>query len=73
MKDEFYIVDRIEGQYVIIENSQGKVSNLDCKFIIGNFSEGSVLVNDGVNFVEDRRLTNERKEYIDRLTKDMWK
>ena len=67
-----YIVDRIEGDYVILEGEQGNLFNVKESDIIANVKEGDILYKkDNIYFIDDE-LTKRRKEEIDKLMKGLW-
>ena len=73
MNKKKYIVDRIEGNYVILEDDEGKLCNVDKKGMIGNLKEGCVLYKKDNFYYIDDEATRLRKEEIDQLMKGLWK
>lgn len=71
--NEKYIIDRVEGNYAIIENENGIMSKIPIENIKGNFKEGDILINKEEYFEIDRSFTLNRKKQIDDNTKNMWK
>ena len=68
---EKYIIDRVEGNYVIIEN--GDIDKIFIKNITGDFKEGDILINiDNKYFKVDKKSTEIRRKQIDNKMKDMW-
>ena len=67
-----YILDRIEGNFVIFEENDGKTINVHKEKIKGNLKEGYVFTKDGEYFMLNEVLTKARKDKIDRLIKDIW-
>lgn len=68
-----YIVDRFEGNFVLCENDRGEFINIKRKKLPQNTKEGDVLVQKGDSFVIDIEETKKRKEYIEKLAKELWK
>ncbi|MDO5516634.1 MAG: DUF3006 domain-containing protein [Clostridium sp.] len=73
MEKGAYIVDRIEGDYTILETYDGFIKEIKSNNIQGCFKEGDVLLMDGEFFKVSEELTKERREKIENLMKDMWK
>lgn len=70
--NNIYIIDRIEGNYVVTEDEKGKISNIPIEKIKGNFKECDILVKESDYFRIDKELTEERKKEIEHITKNMW-
>ncbi|WP_294377524.1 DUF3006 domain-containing protein [uncultured Clostridium sp.] len=68
-----FIIDRIEGDFVVVEAEDEKMVNILKDNIVGSFKEGDVLEREGDFFKVNSELTKKRKEEIERMTKDMWK
>lgn len=71
--NEKYIIDRIEGKYVILEKENGDMCEIFIENIEGNFNEGDILVKEGQSFKVNEEFTKLRKEKINNIMKDMWK
>ena len=72
MEENKYIVDRIEENYVVLENGKDNVFNVKKSDIIGNIKEGDIVyIKDNLYFI-DERATKVRKEEIDNLMKGLW-
>lgn len=67
-----FIVDRIEGSFVVAEADDGTMVDIPENKIIGGFKEGDVLFKEGEFFKVDNELTKKRKEEIERIMKNMW-
>ena len=67
------IVDRIEGHFIVCEDENEKILELNKDDVIGDVKEGDVLVKgkDG-KFFSDKALTMKRKKEIEDLMKGMW-
>lgn len=72
MKRKEYIVDRIEGNYVILEDKEGKLFNVKKNDIIGMVKEGHILYKKDSLYYIDNEATKLRKEEIDNLMKGLW-
>lgn len=72
MEGNKYIVDRIEENYVVLENGKDNVFNVKKSDIIGNIKEGDIVyIKDNLYFI-DEKATKVRKEEIDNLMKGLW-
>ena len=70
--DEKYIIDRIEGNYTIIEKENGDMYKISIENIKGNFNEGDILIKKGEYFEIDKKFTINRKNEINDTMKNMW-
>ena len=70
--DEKYIIDRIEGNYAIIEKENGDMYKISIENIKGDFKDGDVLINKGEYFEIDKKFTLNRKNEINDSMKNMW-
>ncbi|OVE67316.1 hypothetical protein CCS79_14440 [Clostridium diolis] len=70
---EKYIIDRVEGNYVIIEKENGDIDKISIRNVTGDFKEGDILINiDNKYFKLDKKSTEIRKKQIHNKMKDMW-
>lgn len=69
---ERYIIDRVEGDFAIIEKENGDMYKISIENIKGNFEEGDILVNKDEYFEIDESFTLNRKKHINDLTKNIW-
>jgi hypothetical protein len=68
----FGIIDRFEGNFVIVELYDGKVISISKSKIPEDAKEGDVLsIRDCI--IIDYEQTKKRKSIIDDLSDDMWK
>ncbi|MDV4151489.1 DUF3006 domain-containing protein [Clostridium sp. AL.422] len=72
MNDKEYVVDRIEGNYVILEDNEGKIFNAEKKYINGIAKEGDILYKKDNLYYIDNEASKQRKEEIDQLMKGLW-
>jgi hypothetical protein len=70
--DEKYIIDRIEGNYALIEKENGDMYKISIENIKGDFKDGDVLINKGEYFEIDKKFTLNRKNEINNSMKNMW-
>ncbi len=70
--DEKYIIDRVEGNYAIIEKENGDMYKISIENIKGNFNEGDILIARGEYFEIDKKFTLNRKNEIKDSMKNMW-
>lgn len=69
---EIFIVDRFEGEYVVVETPQKEVINIKKSLVDNDVKEGDCLIKVGDNFIIDIEETKKRKEEISNLMKGMW-
>lgn len=69
---KIYIVDRLEGNIVVCETEDGKMSNISLEAVKGNPKEGDVLVLNNSEYQIDIEMTLKRKKEIEDLMKGMW-
>lgn len=72
MNDNKFIVDRIEGNIVILEKNNGDIINIDLSCIDEIPSESDVLVKIDNIYKIDKEATLKRKNHISKLMKGMW-
>lgn len=69
---EYFIVDRIEGENIIIESQSGEIIIITKDDTGGIINESDVLVKEGNKFVVNYEETEKRKVNIKNLMKGMW-
>lgn len=67
-----YIIDRIEGKYVICEDENRKTVNIDISNISGIVKSGKVILRVENGYYVDEEATTSREEEIKKLMKGMW-
>ena len=72
MGREFYIVDRIEGESIVLESYGGEIIIIEYKKINKLPNEGDVLVKNNDFFYIDEEETINRKEKIKSMMKGIW-
>lgn len=70
--EEIYIVDRIEGDYIVIEDNQSNIININKNEFSENINEGDVLIKIDNKYTVDKDKTNFRKENINKILKSLW-
>ena len=68
----FYIVDRIEGSIIVVEDQDGNIVNLNKKKVNGQIKEGDSLREENKKFFIDIEKTKDREIKIEKLMKGMW-
>lgn len=63
-----WIVDRIEGDYAVVEFEDGKTADIPLISLPENIREGTVI-----NVSADKSETEKRRENIDNLAKKLFK
>lgn len=66
------IIDRFEGKFAVCEDENKKLINIKKEDIPKEAKEGDVLVLVEHRYVIDYTNTENRKKYIEVLTKDLW-
>lgn len=69
---EYFIVDRIEGEKIIIESQSGEIIIITKDDTRGTIKESDVLVKEDNKFVVNYEETEKRKVNIKNLMKGMW-
>lgn len=72
MDEKGYIVDRIEGNYVILEGKEGNIFNVRKSDIMGDVKEGDILYIKNNIYYIDEKATKLRKGEVDNLMKGLW-
>ena len=67
------IIDRFEGDYVVCEKEDGIMIDIEKDKICKDAKEGDILLVTENEITIDERATRNRKEEIEKLTKDLWK
>ncbi|KAK8899773.1 hypothetical protein M9Y10_002095 [Tritrichomonas musculus] len=68
------IIDRIEGDIIVIEVDGEKMQDISKNCIIGPFKEGDILVKDENGKLKvDAELTKKRIEEVQKKYKKLWK
>lgn len=69
---EYFIVDRIEGENIIIESPNGELITISKNSVSDKIRESDVLIKEGNIFVVDYKETEDRKNRIRNIMKGMW-
>lgn len=72
MKKEAFIVDRIEGDIIVIEDFNEQILHIDKNQVDKLPKEGDVLTKENGIYTIDNEATAERKNKIRDLMKGMW-
>ncbi|MBQ6820741.1 MAG: DUF3006 domain-containing protein [Clostridium sp.] len=72
MMPDIYIVDRIEENYIVLEDGKGKIINVESKYVIGLAKEGHILYKKENLYYIDEEGTRKREEEIKNLMKGLW-
>ena len=70
--EEKYIIDRIEGNYAIVEKENGDMYKIFIENIKGNINEGDILIKKSEYFEIDKIFTLNRKNQVKNSMKNMW-
>ncbi|MFX0549840.1 DUF3006 domain-containing protein [Hathewaya histolytica] len=66
------ILDRFEGNYAVVEITEGKTIDIPKDIIPKDAREGTIL-NLEINVTIDEKDTSNRKKEIEKLMDDLWK
>ena len=73
MKESHFIVDRIEGRSLVLQNRNAEIIIIDKTNVEDEVSEGDILVKiSKKRYIVNREETDKRKTKIDNLMKGMW-
>ncbi|MBE6048480.1 MAG: DUF3006 domain-containing protein [Clostridium sp.] len=70
--DKLYIIDRFEGNYIILETPDGNMINVSKNEVIGKVNEGDCLIYKDNYFLLDEEKTKIRRQQIAEKMKGMW-
>ena len=74
MKKDQFIVDRIEGRSLVLQNRNYEMIIIDRTNVDDEVNEGDVLIKiDKNKYIVSKEETKKRNIKIDNLTKGMWK
>lgn len=66
------IIDRFEGNFAVCEDENKNIVNIKKEVIPKDAKEGDILVLKENKYIVDYIKTENRKKYIESLTKDLW-
>ena len=73
MKESHFIVDRIEGRSLVLQNRNAEIIIIDKTNVEDEVREGDILVKVHKNrYIVNKEETENRKTEIDNLMKGMW-
>lgn len=73
MKESQFIVDRIEGRSLVLQNRNAEIIIIDKKNVEDEVQEGDILLKVSKNkYVVNKNETDNRKTEINNLMKGMW-
>ena len=73
MKESNFIVDRIEGRSLVLQNRNAEIIIIDKTNVEDEAREGDILVKVHKNrYIVNKEETDHRKTEIDNLMKGMW-
>ena len=73
MKESNFIVDRIEGRSLVLQNRTAEIIIIDKTNVEDEVREGDILVKVHKNrYIVNKEETDNRKTEIDNLMKGMW-
>ena len=66
------IIERFEGNFAVCEDENKNIINIKKEEIPEDAKEGDILVLEKNKYIVDYTETQNRKKYIQELTKDLW-
>ena len=66
------IIDRYEGRYAVCEKDDQEMVNIQILNLPINSKVGDILNIENDEILSDIKSTNDRKKYIEKITKDLW-
>ena len=72
MKNNMFIIDRLENNSVVLEDDCGDILTIDKSLIEGEIKEGNIVIKESGLFNVDIKATIDRKNKINALMKGMW-
>lgn len=72
MEKRKYVIDRFEENYVVLEDLEGSIFNIEKRYIDNEAKEGDILYKKDNFYYIDNEATRLRKEEIDKLMKGLW-
>ena len=73
MKESHFIVDRIEGRSLVLQNRNAEIIIIDKTNVEDEVREGDILVKvHKKRYIVNKEETDNRKTEIDNLMKGMW-
>ena len=72
MKYEKFIVNRIENNFVVLEDYKGEIILIDINLFNKKPKDGDIVIKYNNLFYVDYNYTREREEKINSLMKGMW-
>lgn len=70
--DKYFIVDRFEEGYAVLETPEGEMITVNKDLIEEGVKVGDSLIKSGDNYKIDMEATIERKNKISNLMKGLW-
>ena len=67
-----YVVDRIENNYIVLEDKDLNFINIKKEEVLEDVREGDILIKVNNKYIIDYNKTKNRKEYINKKIKNLW-
>ena len=72
MIENEYVVDRIENNYIVLEDKDLNFINIKKEEVLEDVREGDILIKVNNKYIIDYNKTKNRKEYINKKIKNLW-
>lgn len=69
---EYYVVDRIEGEIIVLETFEGKMIKVNKSEVNSTIKEGDILFKDNKVYFFDEEATKKRRKIIKNISNDIW-
>lgn len=70
--EEIYIVDRIEEDYIVVEDNKNNIININKNEFSEIINEGDILIKIDNKYILDNNKTKDRKENINKILRNLW-
>lgn len=70
--EEIYIVDRIEGDYIVVEDNKNNIININKNEFSEIINEGDIIIKIDNKYILDNNKTKDRKENINKIIRNLW-
>lgn len=72
MIENEYVVDRIENNYIVLEDKDLNFINIKKEEVLEDVREGDILIKVNNKYIIDYNKTKNRKDYINKKIKNLW-
>ena len=72
MIENEYVVDRIENNYIVLEDKDLNFINIKKEEVLEDVREGDILIKVNNKYIIDYNKTKNRKDHINKKIKNLW-